>query len=79
MRLITTRATCKCGTAHTVEVKAPGLFASFAPFTCKKCGSKSLAEIKRQGFFSKKILVRTKLISHTSTLLNILKRRGLRA
>lgn len=76
MKLIRTKVNCRgCDTGTLIELQTPGLFSSsFIPFKCTKCGSKCLAEIKRE-WFKKKIHIRVKMIAHTQTLLNMLQRR----
>jgi hypothetical protein len=76
MKLITTKVSCRgCNTAAILELKQPGYFSpAFVPFKCTKCGSKLLAEIRRE-WFQNKINIRVKMLAHTQTLLNMLKRR----
>lgn len=76
MKLITTKVNCRgCETSAIIECKSPSLFApAFIPFKCTKCGSKCLAEIRRE-WFKKKIHIRVKMIAHTQTLMNMLQRR----
>lgn len=76
MKLLSTRVNCRgCQSGETVQFQSPRLFGSrYVPFTCKKCGSKCVAEIKRE-WLKNKINVRIKMITHTQTLLNILKKR----
>lgn len=78
MKLIKVRVNCRgCSKGADIECEHPGLFGTRnAPFKCSKCGSKLLAEI-RKPIFSKKIEIRVKMLEHTKTLLNILKRRGI--
>jgi len=80
LRLLTTVAECRgCKTPNTIEFQEPSIFGTaIVPFKCKKCGSKCVTTIKKN-LLGKKIEMKTSMVQHTKTLLNILKRRQLNA
>lgn len=77
MKLIKIGVNCRgCQKGVALDCEYPGLFSTrHVPFKCARCGSKLVAEIRRH-LFSKKLDCRVKMVEHTKTLLNILKRRG---